>query len=158
MGDSTPISHLALEVGTPVLSSSGAQIGTVEQVVQFPDKFLAIHVRSAQGLRYVESNQITSMTTMAVHCSVTDAEAAVLPEPSSRFLITTPAVTAPAPDHCDARIYLTTDESAAFTDISCMRAGGCLALHLRDDLMAYVAAHDHAVWLGPYNPLNRPRP
>ena len=36
MDGSTPISYLALEVGTPVQSSSGKTIGKVEHVLQVP--------------------------------------------------------------------------------------------------------------------------
>ena len=37
MDDSTPISYLALEVGTPVQGSSGKTIGKVEHVLQVPE-------------------------------------------------------------------------------------------------------------------------
>ena len=83
MDDSTPISYLALEVGTPVQSSSGAVIGTVEHVLQVPeeDLFDGIVLTTDRGLRFVDRDQILEITTNAVHCSLTDAEAAELPEP-----------------------------------------------------------------------------
>ena len=37
MADGTPISYEALEIGTPVLSSTGNQFGTVEHVLQIPE-------------------------------------------------------------------------------------------------------------------------
>jgi hypothetical protein len=83
MGDSTPISYLALAVGTPVLSSSGTQIGTVEHVLQVPeeDLFDGIVLTTDRGLRFVDRDQIRNMTTAAVNCSLSDDEAAALPAP-----------------------------------------------------------------------------
>ncbi len=83
MGDSTPISYLALQVGTPVLSSAGTKIGTVEHVLQIPeeDLFDGIVLTTNHGLRFVDRNQIRGMTTAAVTCSLSDDEAAALPAP-----------------------------------------------------------------------------
>jgi hypothetical protein len=83
MDDSTPISYLALEVGTPVQSSSGTTIGTVEHVLQIPaeDLFDGIVLTTGGGLRFVDRDQILEITRSAVRCSLTDAEAAQLPEP-----------------------------------------------------------------------------
>ena len=83
MDDSTPISYLALEVGTPVLGSSGKTIGKVEHVLQVPeeDLFDGIVLSTDRGLRFVDRDQILQITTNAVHCSLTDAEAADLPAP-----------------------------------------------------------------------------
>ena len=51
MSGEEPISYLALAVGTPVLSSSAKQIGTVEHVLQIPelDLFDGIVVETAAG-------------------------------------------------------------------------------------------------------------
>ncbi|MGA3352984.1 MAG: hypothetical protein ABSD85_07340 [Acidimicrobiales bacterium] len=83
MNDSTPISYLALEVGTPVQSSSGTTIGTVEHVLQIPeeDLFDGIVVMTDDGLRFVDRDQIAQITKSAVHCLLSDAEAAQLPAP-----------------------------------------------------------------------------
>jgi hypothetical protein len=83
MDDSTPISYLALEVGTPVRSSSGNTIGSVEHVLQVPeeDLFDGIVMTTDRGLRFVDRDQIVEITTNAVRCSLTDAEAAELPAP-----------------------------------------------------------------------------
>jgi hypothetical protein len=83
MDDSTPISYLALEVGTPVLSSSGMTIGKVEHVLQIPeeDLFDGIVVKTDHGLRFVARDQILEITRGAVRCSLNDAEAAALPAP-----------------------------------------------------------------------------
>jgi hypothetical protein len=81
--DSTPISYLALEVGTPVRSASGSVIGTVEHVLQIPeeDLFDGIVVKTDHGLRFIDRDQIAEITRGAVRCSLTDSEAAQLPAP-----------------------------------------------------------------------------
>jgi hypothetical protein len=83
MGDQTPISYLALEVGTAVQTSSGETIGTVEHVLQIPeeDLFDGIVVKTDHGLRFVDRDQILEITRSTVHCSLTDDEAADLPAP-----------------------------------------------------------------------------
>jgi hypothetical protein len=74
---------MALAVGTPVLSSSGTEFGTVEHVLQIPslDVFDGIAVKVHRGLRFVDRDQISDITTTAVTCSLTDAEVAMLPPP-----------------------------------------------------------------------------
>lgn len=83
MNDETPISYLALEAGTPVLTSSGQSLGTVGHVLQVPelDLFDGIVVHTRGGLRFVDRDRITEISATAVHCSLTDAEAAALPAP-----------------------------------------------------------------------------
>ncbi|MDA8265223.1 MAG: hypothetical protein M0T79_07745 [Actinomycetota bacterium] len=83
MSDETPISYLALVVGTPVQTSSGEIFGTVGHVLQVPelDLFDGVVVHTEHGLRFVARDQITQITTTAVHCSLTDDEAANLPAP-----------------------------------------------------------------------------
>ncbi len=83
MDDATPISYLALAEGTPVLTASGTRIGTVEHVLQVPeeDLFDGIVLSTDDGLRFVDRDTITSMTTEAVHTALSDAEAAELPAP-----------------------------------------------------------------------------
>ena len=81
--DERPISYLALTAGTPVLTSTGAQLGTVHHVLQVPelDLFDGISVKTRHGLRFVDRDQIADITTHAVRCSLTDSEAAALPAP-----------------------------------------------------------------------------
>ena len=83
MDDLTPISYLALEVGTRVESSSGTTIGTVEHVLQIPeeDLFDGIVGKTDHGLRFVDRDQILDITRSVVHCSLSDDEAAGLPAP-----------------------------------------------------------------------------
>ena len=90
MDDSTPISYLALEVGTlPVQGSSGKTIGKVEHVLQVPedDLFDGIVLSTDRGFRFVDRDQILQITTNAVRCSLTDAEAADLPAPEGTPLL-----------------------------------------------------------------------
>lgn len=83
MDNGRPISYEALAVGTPVVSSTGTEFGTVHHVLQVPklDLFDGISVETPHGLRFVDRDQITDITTTVVRCSLTDAEAASLPAP-----------------------------------------------------------------------------
>jgi hypothetical protein len=83
MADDEPISYLALKDGTPVLSSTGATIGTVEHVLQVPeeDLFDGIVVATKDGLRFVDRDQIVEITTAVVRSSLSEDEAANLPAP-----------------------------------------------------------------------------
>jgi len=82
--DGRPISYEALAVGTPVASSSGTEFGKVHHVLQVPelDLFDGISVKTRHGLRFVDRDQITEITTTVVRCSLTESEAASLPPPS----------------------------------------------------------------------------
>lgn len=83
MDEGKPISYLALENGTPVLSSSGAEFGTVVHVLQIPelDEFDGIVVGTKHGHRFVERDQITEITTACVRCDLSDEQVAELPAP-----------------------------------------------------------------------------
>ena len=89
MAEGTPISYEALAVGTPVLSSTGNQFGTVEHVLQIPeeDLFDGIAVKTHHGLRFVDRDQIVEMTTTAVQCALTDEEVAALPAPKGTLVL-----------------------------------------------------------------------
>jgi hypothetical protein len=78
-----PISYLALENGTPVLSSSGSEFGTVVHVLQIPnlDEFDGIVVGTNHGHRFVDRDQISEITTACVRCDLSDEQAAALPAP-----------------------------------------------------------------------------
>jgi hypothetical protein len=84
-----PISYMALSVGTPVLSSTGSEFGSVENVLQIPeeDLFDGIAVKTKHGLRFVDRDQITDITTTLVRCSLTDDEAANLPAPQGTLVL-----------------------------------------------------------------------
>ena len=79
-----PISYLALENGTPVLTSAGSEFGTVVHVLQIPqlDEFDGIVVGTEHGHRFVDRDTIAEITTSGVRCDLTDEQAADLPAPS----------------------------------------------------------------------------
>jgi len=89
MDEGRPISHIALTTGTAVLSSTGTQFGTVEHVLQIPelDLFDGIAVKTKHGLRFVERDQITDITTTLVRCSLTDEEVASLSAPKGTLVL-----------------------------------------------------------------------
>jgi hypothetical protein len=84
-----PISYMALSVGTPVLSSTGSEFGTVEHVLQVPeeDVFDGIVVKTKHGLRFGDRDQVTDITTTLVRSSLTDEEAANLPAPRGSLVL-----------------------------------------------------------------------
>jgi len=81
--DGEPISYQALEVGTPVVSSSGTQFGTVHHVLQVPslDVFDGLSVKTKHGLRFVDRDQIEEIRTTVVRTLLTDDQTAALPAP-----------------------------------------------------------------------------
>lgn len=83
MTDPQPIAYTALTKGTRVLAESGAEIGTVEHVLQDEplDLFDGLAVKTHHGLRFVGSPHVTTITTDAVHTSLTDDQVASLPAP-----------------------------------------------------------------------------
>lgn len=83
MADDDPISYLALENGTPVLTAGGTEIGTVEHVLQDSalDFFDGIVVTTHHGRRFVDAAQIGTITRGAVHTTVADEAADDLPKP-----------------------------------------------------------------------------
>jgi len=82
--DVEPIAYSALGKGVPVLAQSEQQFGTVEHVLQIPeeDLFDGIVVATSDGLRFVDRDQVGEITTAHVRCTLTDQQAAALPEPS----------------------------------------------------------------------------
>ena len=82
--DAVPIAYSALDKGVPLLAQSGTQFGTVEHVLQIPeeDLFDGIVVATSDGLRFVDRDQISEITTAYVRCTLTDEQAATLPAPS----------------------------------------------------------------------------
>ena len=84
MTEGTPIAYEAAKRGTPVLSSSGARIGTLEHVLEVSDLdiFEGIVVATHHGLRFIDADRITQITTTHIQCDLTDVQAAQLPPPS----------------------------------------------------------------------------
>ena len=84
MTEGTPISYQAAARGTPVLSSSGAQIGTLEHVLEVEDLdlFDGIVIATQHGIRFVDASDITEITTTHIRCGLDDAAAANLQPPA----------------------------------------------------------------------------
>jgi hypothetical protein len=82
--DETVISYEAARHGTPVLSSSGSQIGTLEHVLEVPelDVFDGIVIATHHGLRFIDADQVRQFRTTDIRCAIGDEEAAQLPPPS----------------------------------------------------------------------------
>jgi hypothetical protein len=82
MADDT-ISYEAAVTGTPVLSTSGAQIGTLEHVLQIPDLdiFDGIVIATHAGLRFIDADQVREITRSHIQTSLDDDQASQLPPP-----------------------------------------------------------------------------
>jgi hypothetical protein len=83
MTDDTAISYEAAVPGTPVLSSSGTQIGTLEHVLQIPelDVFDGIVISTKAGLRFIDADNVQRITRSEILSSLDDAQASALPAP-----------------------------------------------------------------------------
>jgi hypothetical protein len=89
MDEGEPVSYRGLPVGTAVLSSTDTQFGTVEHVLEIPelDIFDGIAVNTKHGLRFVDRDQITEITTTLVRCALSDEQAAALPAPEGTLVL-----------------------------------------------------------------------
>jgi hypothetical protein len=89
MDEGRPVSYEALPKGAAVLSATNTQFGTVEHVLQVPelDLFDGIAVQTKHGLRFVDRDQITDITTTLVRCTLSDAEVASLPAPKGSLVL-----------------------------------------------------------------------
>jgi hypothetical protein len=88
--DGNPISYEALQVGTPVVTSSGTEFGTVEHVLQIPslDLFDGIVVKTHHhDVRFVDRDQIEDIRTNEVRCSVSDDQVESLPAPKGTLAV-----------------------------------------------------------------------
>jgi hypothetical protein len=83
VSDDSAISYLAAVPGTPVLSSSGTEIGTLEHVLQVPevDVFDGIVIATPAGLRFIDADYVGEITRSYIHASLDDAQAAQLQPP-----------------------------------------------------------------------------
>jgi hypothetical protein len=84
MTDDGAISYEGAVHGTPVLSSSGKTIGTLEHVLEVPelDVFDGFVVATKAGLRFIDADQVEEITRSHIRCSLDDAQASQLPPPS----------------------------------------------------------------------------
>jgi hypothetical protein len=77
------VSYLAAVPGTPVLSSTGTQIGTLEHVLQVPelDVFDGIVIATPAGLRFIDADSVGEITLSHIRTSLDDAQASQLSPP-----------------------------------------------------------------------------
>src|SRR5713226_7000264 len=82
-GDEQAVSYQAAVPGSPVLTRSGKEIGTLEHVLEVPqlDLFDGIVIATDWGLRFVDADRIEVITIRHIRCSLDDAEADRLPPP-----------------------------------------------------------------------------
>ncbi len=90
MDDGEVISYRALAPGTPVVSATGSEFGTVHHVLEVPklDVFDGISVKTKHGLRFVDRDQIGEIRTTVVRTALTDDQAAALPPPDGPPAVT----------------------------------------------------------------------
>jgi hypothetical protein len=84
MSDDEAISYEAAVLGTPVLTSSGTEIGTLEHVLEVPelDVFDGFVVATRAGLRFIDADHVGRITRSIIQTSLTDDDASALPPPS----------------------------------------------------------------------------
>lgn len=82
-GDDPAVSYQGAVPGTPVLSCTGTEIGTLEHVLEVPELSLfdGIVIATDWGLRFIEADQVEMITIRHVRCRIDDAHAARLPPP-----------------------------------------------------------------------------
>ena len=84
-----PIAYTALQPGTPVQTSDGQQFAAV-QAVLVDEKvavFDGIVVQTAEGPRFVDADQISSIYTTHVRTTLSAEQAAKLPPPDGSSLV-----------------------------------------------------------------------
>ena len=84
-----PIAYTALQPGTPVRTSDGHQFGTVQAVLvdEKVSVFDGIVVQTADGTRFIDADQISSIYTSCVRTTLTTEQAANLALPDGSTLV-----------------------------------------------------------------------
>ncbi|MCZ4498117.1 MAG: hypothetical protein JWQ74_670 [Marmoricola sp.] len=79
-----PIAYTALQPGTPVQTNDGQVFGSVEHVlvVEEVDVFDGIVIRTEEGIRFVDADNVGSIFTSHVVTNLSPEEAAQLPLPA----------------------------------------------------------------------------
>ncbi|MFC5175351.1 hypothetical protein [Nocardioides taihuensis] len=87
--DDHPIAYTALQPGTAVQTSDGQPFATVEAVLvdEKVSVFDGIVVRTADGARFVDADQVDSIWTSHVRTTLSAEQAAGLPEPEASTVI-----------------------------------------------------------------------
>ena len=83
MSEETAVSYEGAVLGTPVLTSAGARIGTLEHVLEVPDLdlFDGIVVATHHGLRFVGADHVTRITRSHLDTDLDDEQAGQLQPP-----------------------------------------------------------------------------
>ena len=83
MDHGNPISYLALEPGTDVLTRDGTRLGEVEHVLAAEDEdiFDGLVVDAEDGRRFVDAEHVDEIYERAVVLTIASDEAGQLPEP-----------------------------------------------------------------------------
>ena len=84
-----PIAYTALQPGTPVQTSDGHHFATVEAVLvdEKVSVFDGIVVQTADGTRFIDADQISSIYTTCVRTTLTTKQSANLPLPEGSSLV-----------------------------------------------------------------------
>ena len=84
-----PIAYTALQPGTPVQTSSGHEFATVQAVLvdEKVSVFDGIVVQTAEGARFVDADQVSSIYTTYVRTTLSTEEAGNLPLPDGSTLV-----------------------------------------------------------------------
>ena len=87
--DDHPIAYTALQLGTPVQTSDGRAFATVQAVLvdEKVSVFDGIVIRTADGARFVDADQIGSIYTTHVRTTLSEEQAAGLPLPETSTLV-----------------------------------------------------------------------
>jgi hypothetical protein len=83
MNTDPAVSYRAAVPGTPVLTRTGTEIGTLEHVLALPgeDGFDGLVVATDWGLRFIGADEVELITVRHVRCRLDDEQAARLPPP-----------------------------------------------------------------------------
>jgi hypothetical protein len=87
--DDHPIAYTALQPGTPVRTSNGQEFAHVQAVLvdEKVSVFDGIVVRTAEGTRFVDADQIESIRTSCVRTTLSAEQAADLPQPDGSTVV-----------------------------------------------------------------------
>ncbi len=81
MSDEQPIAYQALATGTEICCADGTAIGTVEHALQDLDLFDGLAVNTPHGLRFIDRDHISTITTRKVTTTLAPSDLADLPKP-----------------------------------------------------------------------------
>src|SRR5262245_15316304 len=84
-----PIAYTALQPGTPVRTSDGREFARVQAVLvdELVSVFDGIVIQTPDGTRFVDADQVGMIYTTYVATTLSQAQAADLPEPDGSNLI-----------------------------------------------------------------------